>query len=133
MMRGLWAPSLVSSSNFPEVMITTAANTAIESWPLQQAAACADALLRDRGQIAATGKRYTRRCGSTTTRAIGAGWDTSEQNLPQPRWVSCDRGAGASAWLCALRYSDFSTKSLSALDSPPQTSPLRPASCRTLA
>ena len=39
MMRGLSAPSLVSSSNFPEVMITTAANTATESSPLQQAAA----------------------------------------------------------------------------------------------
>jgi hypothetical protein len=30
-------------------------------------------------------------------------------------------------------YSDFSTKSLSAPDSAPQISPLRPASCRTLA
>ena len=39
MMRGLSAPSLVSSSNLPEVMITTAANTATESSPLQQAAA----------------------------------------------------------------------------------------------
>src|SRR5215469_8021302 len=43
------------------------------------------------------------------------------------------QGAGTSAWFCALRYSDFSTKSLSALDSAPQISPLRPASCRTLA
>src|SRR5215467_2154267 len=48
MMRGLSAPSLVCSSNFPEVMITTAANTATESSLLQQAAACADALLRTR-------------------------------------------------------------------------------------
>jgi hypothetical protein len=32
-----------------------------------------------------------------------------------------------------VRYSDFSTKSLSAPDSAPQISPLRPASCRTFA
>src|SRR5215471_1977797 len=72
-------------------------------------------------------------CTLRTRRHLRAGRDTSEQNLPQPRWVSCDRGAGASTWFCVLRYSDFSTKSLSARDSAPQTSPLRPASWRTLA
>src|SRR5215831_20434367 len=98
MMRGLSAPSLVSSSNLPEVMITTAANTATESSPLQQAAACADALLHVRVRcfnwlaLPPDGAEVRLRGPSEQ------GGTQASNNCPSRGWVSCDRRASASAW-----------------------------------